>query len=659
MAEFENSGFDNTNSTPTSNGTTNHHKATRRLHGLEMRKKLFRLKNIAELQDTDANTDESQFKKVLGTRDLISLGVGSCVGTGMYLVSGMVAKTVAGPAVVLSYFIAGVAALLSGLCYAELGVRVPHTTGSAYVYTYVTVGEFVAFVIGWNMILEYIIGTAACACALSACIDILSNSAISNITVAWAGEVWEGPPDILGFVITILMMLIFFKGVKKSVMFNNVLNVVNLASWIIIVLVGMWFTKIDNWTPFMPFGFSGVVRGAATCFYAFIGFDIIATTGEEAKDPRRSIPIAIIASLAIVMSAYVSCSAIMTLMVPYNELNDKAALVQMWGQVDYPSVQWMVSVGALAALTVSMFGSMFPMPRVAYAMAKDGLIFRFLSQINSRGVPACANLWLGLIAALCALFFSLEVLVEMMSIGTLLAYTLVDACVLILRYQPNTNLTHPAFIELFETPKTTYGTSQETKVEMFNEQGQANEESSGRPEIKHDPHPKGWISKKYQSVMSTILGTHECQQMPDGQATTESGHMVTKLFISLLINIVFFDVMIVIVEDVSSNGGIVILIFISALIGLCHVIAMAKFPQMKPKGFQTPGVPLVPIVGITVNVYLMLRLSPLTLVRFAVWMILGFITYFKYGIWESSLRSDEDNNGDSTEKNNHNPRQQT
>ena len=186
----------------------------------------------------------------------------------------------------------------------------------------------------------------------------------------------------------------------------------------------------------MPWGFSGVLKGAATCFYAFIGFDIIATTGEEAKNPRKSIPTAIIASLIVIMLAYVSCSAIMTLMVRYSDLNEKAALVRVWGQVGYPSIQWMISIGALAALTASMFGSMFPMPRIAYAMAKDGLIYSVFARINSRGVPHLANLLLGLVSALCALVFSLEVLVEMMSIGTLLAYTLVDACVLILRYQP-------------------------------------------------------------------------------------------------------------------------------------------------------------------------------------------------------------------------------
>lgn len=160
-----------------------------------------------------------------------------------------------------------------------------------------------------------------------------------------------------------------------------------------------------------------MLHGAATCFYAFIGFDIIATTGEESKNPRRSIPTAIIASLIIIIFAYTTCAAIMTLVVPYDQLDDRAGLVQIWGQIGYPVVQWIVSMGAVAALLASMFGSMFPMPRIAYAMAKDGLIFRFFATMNSRGVPACANFWLSLAAAICALYFSLEVLVEMMSIG--------------------------------------------------------------------------------------------------------------------------------------------------------------------------------------------------------------------------------------------------
>ena len=174
-----------------------------------------------------------------------------------------------------------------------------------------TVGEFVAFVVGWNMILEYIIGTASCACALSACFDILSSGAISNLTTEEAEKFWtskDNPPDLLAFIITLLMMMIFFKGVKKSVQFNHVMNAINLVAFIVMVSVGLWFCHFQNWRPFLPFGFKGVIHGAATCFYAFIGFDIIATTGEESTNPRRSIPSAIIASLVIILVAYISTS---------------------------------------------------------------------------------------------------------------------------------------------------------------------------------------------------------------------------------------------------------------------------------------------------------------------------------------------------------------
>uniref|UniRef100_A0A6P7G5H8 Probable cationic amino acid transporter n=1 Tax=Diabrotica virgifera virgifera TaxID=50390 RepID=A0A6P7G5H8_DIAVI len=276
--------------------------------------------------------------------------------------------------------------LFSGACYAEFGVRVPHTSGSAYMYSYVTVGEFIAFVIGWNMILEYLIGTSACACALSACFDALANGAITHAIHESIGKNLGRDPDFLAFVITLLMMLLLAAGVKKSLIFNNILNVINLAVWVFVMTAGLFYVNTDNWTKhkgFLPKGWSGVFTGAATCFYAFIGFDIIATTGEEAATPKKSIPLAIVSSLAIILIAYVTSSMMITL-----------------------------------------------------------IDFRIFSQVwPSTGTPALATFVSGLTAAIAALFIRLEILVEMMSIGTLLAYTLVSTCVLILRYQPHsTNL---------------------------------------------------------------------------------------------------------------------------------------------------------------------------------------------------------------------------
>ncbi|ROT73221.1 putative cationic amino acid transporter isoform X3 [Penaeus vannamei] len=342
------------------------------------------------------------------------------------------------------------------VCYAEFGVRVPNTSGGAYMYSYVTVGEFMAFIIGWNMVLEELIGTAACACALSACFDAIANGAISSGMAANFGTLFGEPPDLLAFVLTLMMGAVLVAGVRKSVQFNNALNAVNLVVWLFIMVAGMFFVDTANWSEhdgFMPYGWSGVMTGAATCFYAFIGFDIIATTGEEAVNARRSIPYSIVLSLVIILVAYVTSSAIITLMVPYTEIDEDAALVEVFGKVGAYKCKNFVALGALAGLTVSMFGSMFSLPRIVYAMAKDGLIFKSLANVwPVTGTPAVATVVFGLGAAFAAMFISLTVLVEMMSIGTLLAYTLVSTCVLILRYQPHSTTLLEMLPESIRTP---------------------------------------------------------------------------------------------------------------------------------------------------------------------------------------------------------------
>ena len=301
-------------------------------------------------------------------------------------------------------------------------------------------GEFIAFVIGWNMVLEYLIGTAAGACAISASIDALFGGTINSSVKKAFGTFVGHVPDFLAAFITVIMTAILITGVKKSVFFNNVLNIINFGVWLFIICASLFYLDFDNWTKhggFLPFGWSGMLSGAATCFYAFIGFDIIATTGEEAENPQRSIPTAIITSLLIALTAYITSSFIVTLMVPYDKINIDSALVEMFAYVGNDKCKTIVAIGSLAGLTVSMLGSMFPMPRVVYAMAKDGLIFRELAYISPfTNTPMKATCILGGFTAFVAFIMSLEVLVEMMSIGTLMAYTLVSTCVLLLRYQP-------------------------------------------------------------------------------------------------------------------------------------------------------------------------------------------------------------------------------
>ncbi|KAJ6634734.1 putative cationic amino acid transporter, partial [Pseudolycoriella hygida] len=644
--------------------------------GVALFSKLIRTKDLRTLQGENPRSTKPKLTKCLTTLDLTSLGVGSCCGTGMYLVAGMVASNIAGPGVVLSFLIAAIASIFSGACYAEFGVRVPHTSGSAYMYSYVTVGEFVAFVIGWNMILEYLIGTSACACALSASFNSLSGGSIRRSISESVGTLFGHSPDFIAFGITLVMTFILALGASKSVLFNNALNAINLATWVFIMTAGLFYVDTDTWHEhqgFLPFGWSGVFTGAATCFYAFIGFDIIATTGEEAHNPQKSIPKAIVGSLLIVLLAYVSSSLVLTLIVPFDHIDKGSALVQMWTYVGATKCRAIVAIGATAGLSVAMFGSMFPMPRVIYAMAQDGLIFKQLSQLWERtNAPGIATLGSGLAAAIVSMLVSLEVLVEMMSIGTLLAYTLVSTCVLVLRYQPHsTSLVEllPAQLRTPQPPSTPDPSHLSAEV-ATKKNVTVRKVTRGSPDSDDsfcDESPDGYLGRRddqflvsdrnenkfYGSVHGAPTGnatpfdsfgfgiigrkleeySYLCPGffpwVNPGPATHESGMHVTKLVGVMFLLIFLLDLL----AAIGVGGTFAGLILTSLVIGIFVILLIiSRQPQNRyALAFLTPGLPFIPTIAIT--------LSILTLVRFTIWMTLGLIMYFYYGITHSTLEN--------------------
>ena len=242
----------------------------------------------------------TKLNKCLTTIDLLGIGISGTLGAGIYVLTGEVAKTSAGPGIVLSFLIAAIASILSGLCYTEFATRVPKA-GSAYVYSYVTIGEFCAFVIGWNLILEYSIGAASVGRAFSSYVDSLVGGAMKNATRSVIGEVrvYGLATDLDFFVlgVVILLTIILALGMKNSVRFNNFLTFLNLTVVILVIIFGFIYVKKENWSNFAPFGFEGIVSGASTCFFAFIGFDIIATTAEEAENPGKSIPVSIVGTI--------------------------------------------------------------------------------------------------------------------------------------------------------------------------------------------------------------------------------------------------------------------------------------------------------------------------------------------------------------------------
>ncbi|XP_048201972.1 probable cationic amino acid transporter [Perognathus longimembris pacificus] len=658
-----------------------------------MHARILRTKPVESmLEGTGATSAHgTKLAQVLTTVDLISLGVGSCVGTGMYVVSGLVAKEMAGPGVIVSFIIAAVASILSGVCYAEFGVRVPKTTGSAYTYSYVTVGEFVAFFIGWNLILEYLIGTAAGASALSSMFDSLANHTISGWmidtvgTLNGLGKGEESYPDLLALVIAVIVTIIVALGVKNSVGFNNVLNVLNLAVWVFIMIAGLFFINGKYWAEgqFLPHGWSGVLQGAATCFYAFIGFDIIATTGEEAKNPNTSIPYAITASLVICLTAYVSVSMILTLMVPYYAIDTESPLMEMFVAHGFYAAKFVVAIGSVAGLTVSLLGSLFPMPRVIYAMAGDGLLFRFLAHVSSyTETPMVACIVSGFLAALLSLLVSLRDLIEMMSIGTLLAYTLVSVCVLLLRYQPESDI--DGFVKFLSEEHTKkkegiladcekdacspMSEGEEFSGSATNTCGAKNLPSLGDNEMligKSDKSTYNVNHPNYGTVdMTTGIEADESENiyliklkkligpryytmrirlgLPGkmDRPTAATGRTVTICVLLLFILMFIFCSFIIFGSDYISGQSwwaILLVVLMVLLISILVFVILQQPENPKKLPYMAPCLPFVPAFAMLVNIYLMLKLSTITWIRFAVWCFVGMLIYFGYGIWNSTL----------------------
>lgn len=592
----------------------------------------------------DFSGEETRFARCLSTLDLVALGVGSTLGAGVYVLAGEVAREKAGPAIVLCFLVAALSSMLAGLCYAEFGARVPKT-GSAYLYSYVTVGEIWAFITGWNLILSYVIGTASVARAWSSTFDNLIEQKISNffrasMAMKVPGKVLAEYPDLFALILILLLTGLLAFGVSESALVNKIFTGINLIVLGFIIISGFVKGNTANWNltyeyfindtniteperiestfgsgGFAPFGLGGILSGAATCFYAFVGFDCIATTSEEAKNPMRSIPVGIVASLLICFFAYFGVSAALTLMMPYYKLNTQSPLPEAFSYVGWAPARYIVAVGSLCALSTSLLGSMFPMPRVIYAMAEDGLLFRSLSRMNKRTkTPLLATIASGIVAALMAFLFDLAALVDLMSIGTLLAYSLVAVCVLILRYQPG-NLSSSS-----QTEKLVELVGGE-KVAVCGDSG----DEYG---VELDDSPR---KEKFTAKLLLV---------PSKDSPTEmSGTIVygTTAIISVLITVLC----VVLAQRLESiiNLEIVWVTACVILVLLCVLCVIVIFRQPESKEaltFKVPLLPWLPLFSIFVNIYLMMQLDVATWCRFTVWMAIGFAIYFGYGIWHST-----------------------
>ncbi|HMA45746.1 MAG TPA: amino acid permease, partial [Frankiaceae bacterium] len=427
------------------------------------------------VEQSIADTEEPgrRLHRHLSARDLTVFGVGVIIGTGIFVLTGEAAATRAGPAVALSFVVAAVACGLAALCYAEFASTVP-VAGSAYTFSYASLGELLAWIIGWDLILELALGAAVVAVGWSQYFTSLLDTSLGvRLPSSITGE--DAAFNLPAFLVVVLLTGVLVAGIKASARFNTVVVAVKLAVVLIVVVAGVFYVKSANYSPFIPpegspgapgtspadppvletvfgvklgtFGVSGIVTAAALVFFAYIGFDIVATAAEETRRPQRDVPIGILGSLAICTALYVAVSLVVTGMVRYDRLNASAPLAEAFRSVGRPGFATVISIGVVFGLTAVIMILMLGQSQVFFAMSRDRLLPAAFSRVHPRfGTPYRTTVATGVAVALVAAFIPLSELAELVNIGTLFAFVLVSAGVVVLRR------TRPDLRRAFRTP---------------------------------------------------------------------------------------------------------------------------------------------------------------------------------------------------------------
>jgi len=414
-------------------------------------KGIFATKPVAQLL---AEYGASPLKKSLGPVALTALGIGGIIGTGIFVLTGLAAAQHAGPAIVLSFIIAALGCGFAALCYAEFAAMVP-VSGSAYAYSYATLGEFIAWFVGWNLVLEYMFAVSTVSVGWSrylvklldhfdinflpaALTSAPLNVAADGITIITTGALVNLPAVLIVAVVT----AICYVGITQSSFVNAIIVTIKVSVIVLVIGFGIFYVNPDNWTPFIPentgpgqYGVSGILRASGIIFFAYIGFDAVSTAAQEAKNPARDMPIGIIASLIICTVLYILMAAVLTGMIPYPQLNDAAPVAV--ALMAHPGLNWLVPfvlVGAIAGITSVVLVMSLAQARIFLSMSRDGLLFQALGRVHPKfKTPYVATLVTGGFAALVGGLFPVGVLGELVSIGTLIAFMVVCIGILILR----------------------------------------------------------------------------------------------------------------------------------------------------------------------------------------------------------------------------------
>jgi APA family basic amino acid/polyamine antiporter len=394
---------------------------------------------------------DSKFEKTIGPKDLLALGIGAVIGTGIFILPGTVAALKAGPSITFSFMIAAIVCALAGMCYAEFAASIP-VAGSAYSYGTIVYGELPGWLLGWALILEYVLAVAAVSTGWSAYFGSLLKGFGITLPTAISGAFNPSHGtyiNLFAIIIVLLIGLFLNRGLKSSIRINNIMVFVKIAIILIFIVVGIFYVKPANWKPYFPFGFHGTLAGASTVFFAYLGFDTVSASAAEVKNPSKTMPIGIIGTLIIATLFYVAVSFVLTGMVPYTQLNVANPVSLALQLVHQNWVAGLLSLGALAGMTTMMISMIYGSSRLVYATGRDGLLPKaFGKLVGEHHAPKNAMLVVTIFIALLGGFVPLDQLTNLVNIGTLFAFALVSFGVLPLRKRkdiPNTGFKVPGY----------------------------------------------------------------------------------------------------------------------------------------------------------------------------------------------------------------------
>ncbi|TKY62855.1 Cationic amino acid transporter 4 [Spatholobus suberectus] len=578
----------------------------------------------------------SQLARKLSAVDLVGIGVGATIGAGVYILIGTVAREQAGPALVISLLIAGIAAGLSAFCYAELACRCP-SAGSAYHYTYICIGEGVAWLVGWSLILEYTIGASAVARGITPNLALFFGGEdnlplfLARHTLPGLGIVVDPCAAALIFLVTLLLCL----GIKESSTAQSIVTTVNVCVMLFIILAGGYRGFKSGWvgyelsSGYFPYGVNGMFAGSAIVFFSYIGFDSVTSTAEEVKNPQRDLPIGISTALTICCILYMLVAAVIVGLVPFYELNPDTPISSAFSSHGMEWAVYIITTGAVTALFASLLGSVLPQPRVFMAMARDGLLPPFFSDIHKgTQIPLKSTIVTGVFAATLAFFMDVSQLAGMVSVGTLLAFTTVAVSVLIIKYVPPDEEPIPSSLLTSVDPL------------LRHSGGDIGEDRAISPVDPASYCENSHLHDKSEALLGHPLIIKE-------ETKDEVNEKARRKLAAWTIALLCIGILIV-TSAASADWCPRILRFsicgIGGILLLCSIIVLAYIKQDDTRhsfghsgGFACPFVPFLPAACILINTYLLIDLGFSTWLRVSVWLLMGVLVYLFYGRTHSSL----------------------